>query len=70
MMKKELFINLIGKTRYEIGQEMGYGLNRFESEVWIYEVGKTWVGKKIFLSIRFEGEEAWELFLYKSFKKR
>ncbi|WP_251040463.1 MULTISPECIES: hypothetical protein [Chryseobacterium] len=69
-MKKELFINLIGMTRYEVGQEMGYGLNRFEEDVWNYEVGKTWLGKRIILTLTFKDDKASELSLSKSFKKR
>ncbi|ASK32642.1 hypothetical protein CEY12_01885 [Chryseobacterium sp. T16E-39] len=69
-MKKQLFINLIGKTRYEVAQELGYGFNCFDNEIWIYEVGKTWIGRRVILSIKFENDKASELFLYKTFNKR
>ncbi|WP_345988946.1 hypothetical protein AAEU33_16640 [Chryseobacterium sp. Chry.R1] len=69
-MKKELFINLIGKTRYEIGQVLGYGYNCFGNEVWIYEVGRTWIGRRIILSIKFTNGKASEISIFRCFKRR
>lgn len=66
-MKKENFNHLLGKTRNEIKQEIGDGFNYFNNEVWTYEVGKTWWGRKIILSLTFKNENVSELKLSKVF---
>ncbi|AZA54681.1 hypothetical protein [Chryseobacterium sp. G0201] len=66
-MKKENFNHLLGKSRHEIMQELGDGFNYFNSEIWTYEVGKTWFGQKIILSLIFKDEKVSELNLTKRF---
>lgn len=66
-MKKENFNHLLGKSRNEIKQELGDGFNYFNNEIWTYEVGKTWFGQKIILSITFKNEKASDLNLTKRF---
>ncbi|MEI7488460.1 MAG: hypothetical protein WCJ72_13835 [Chryseobacterium sp.] len=55
-MKKENFNHLMGKSRHEIMQELGNGFNYFNSEIWTYEVVKTWFGRKIILSLTFKAD--------------
>ncbi|MBK1896277.1 hypothetical protein [Chryseobacterium paridis] len=69
-MRKKLFFSFLGKTRYEVAQKIGYGYNYFDNDVWIYEVGKTWIGRRVILSIKFDSEKASELSIYKRFGKR
>lgn len=66
-MKKEEFNYLMGKTRQEIKKELGDGFNYFKSERWTYELGRTWIGKKIILSITFKDERASDFTFYKTF---
>ncbi|MBK1896276.1 hypothetical protein JHL15_10970 [Chryseobacterium sp. YIM B02567] len=66
---KEKFKHLLGKTREEIAQEIGDGFNYPENEVWTYEVGRTWIGRRIILSITFKGKKAAEIAFFKSFRK-
>ncbi|WP_345988948.1 hypothetical protein AAEU33_16645 [Chryseobacterium sp. Chry.R1] len=68
-MMKEKFKHLLGKTRREIVEEIGDGFNFPHNEIWTYEVGKTWIGRRIILSIRFKNKKASEIAFYKSFKK-
>lgn len=67
IMEKEKFNYLIGKTRNQIKKEIGDGFNYFENEIWTYELGKTWFGRKTILSITFKEEKASTLHLYKTF---
>ncbi|ANF52791.1 hypothetical protein A0O34_20735 [Chryseobacterium glaciei] len=66
-MKKENFSHLLGKSRNEIIKELGDGFNYFNNEIWTYEVGKTWFGRKIILSLTFKEEKVSELNLIKRF---
>lgn len=66
-MKKENFNHLLGKSRHEIMQELGDCFNYFNSEIWTYEVGKTWFGRKIILSLTFKDDKVSELNLTKRF---
>jgi hypothetical protein len=71
-MKKENYSHLMGKTRREIMKEIGCtfnGFNYFRSKTWTYEVGKTWLGKKIVLSLTFTDEKVSEIILFSSFKR-
>ncbi|SEW20691.1 hypothetical protein SAMN05421841_1586 [Chryseobacterium wanjuense] len=71
-MRKENYNHLVGKTRREIVKEIGCpfnGFNYFRSITWTYEVGKTWLGKKIILSLTFKDEKVSEIMLFKSFGK-
>ncbi|WP_228409770.1 hypothetical protein [Chryseobacterium sp. T16E-39] len=68
-MMREKFKHLLGKTRDEITKEIGDGFNFHDNEVWTYEVGKTWIGRRIILSIKFKGKNASEIAFYKSFRK-
>ncbi|ASW76390.1 hypothetical protein IQ37_17875 [Chryseobacterium piperi] len=66
---KEKFNHLLGKTRHEITQEIGDGFNYFKSDIWTYELGRTWIGKRIILSIKFKDKKASEISISKSFRK-
>ncbi|SIP86329.1 hypothetical protein SAMN05880574_10150 [Chryseobacterium sp. RU37D] len=71
-MKKEYYSHLMGKTRREIVKEIGgtfNGFNYFRSKTWTYEVGKTWLGKRIILSLTFKDERVSEIILLKSFRR-
>jgi hypothetical protein len=68
-MKKEKFNHLLGKSRCEVIKEIGDGFNYFTNTVWTYEVGKTWIGKRIILSIKFKDEKASEVSLSTSFRR-
>ncbi|RXM41205.1 hypothetical protein BOQ62_01295 [Chryseobacterium sp. CH21] len=48
-----VFILLIDEKRHEIIAEMGDGFNFFNHDIWTYKVGKTWLGKRIILSVVF-----------------
>lgn len=67
-MNKDNFNYLIGKTRHEVKAEMGDGFNFFKHNVWTYQVGKTWLGKKIILSVLFIENEVVNITLRKTFK--
>jgi len=67
-MNKDDFNYLIGKTRHEVKAEMGDGFNFFKHNVWTYQVGKTWLGKKIILSVLFIENEVVNITLRKTFK--
>lgn len=71
-MTKENYNYLIGKTRREIIKEIGDSVNDFnyfKSKTWTYEIGKTWIGKRIILSVTFTDERVSEIILFKSFRK-
>ncbi|WP_415327032.1 hypothetical protein [Chryseobacterium sp. MMS23-Vi53] len=71
-MTKENYNHLMGKTRREIMREVGDSFNNFnyfKSKTWTYEIGKTWIGKKIILSLTFTDEKVSEIILLKSFRK-
>ncbi|WP_034669564.1 hypothetical protein [Chryseobacterium populi] len=68
-MKKENFSHLLGKNRILVKHEMGDGFNYFIDDTWTYELGKTWTGRRIILSITFKNGIATEINVFKSFKK-
>ncbi|MEY8758909.1 hypothetical protein [Chryseobacterium tongliaoense] len=68
-MKKKKFTYLLGRTRIEVKDKLGYGLNYFGSDLWTYELGKDWMGKRIFLSVVFKNEEVAEINIIKRFRK-
>nr|WP_315027694.1 hypothetical protein [uncultured Chryseobacterium sp.] len=68
-MKKEDFNHLIGKTRHEVKQELGDGFNFFTDDTWTYPIGRTWIGKKIILSIGFKDGKVNTIDLYKTFSR-
>jgi hypothetical protein len=68
-MMREKFKYLLGKTRREIIEEIGDGFNFEKNEVWTYEVGKTWLGRRIILCIKFKGKNASEITFFKSFRR-
>ncbi|CAI8881012.1 hypothetical protein [Chryseobacterium sp. IT-36CA2] len=67
-MNKDNFNYLIGKTRHEVKAEMGDGFNFFKHNIWTYHVGQTWLGKKVILSVLFNGNKAVSITLHKTFK--
>lgn len=67
-MNKDNFNYLIGKTRHEVKAEMGDGFNFFKDDTWTYQVGKTWLGKKVILSVVFSNNKAVNVNLYTTFK--
>ncbi|EJL69605.1 hypothetical protein [Chryseobacterium populi] len=67
-MKKD-FSHLLGSTRIVIKHEMGDGFNYFTNDIWTYELGKTWTGRRIILSVTFENGIAAEVKVFKSFRK-
>ncbi len=69
-MNKDNFNYLIGKTRHEVKAEMGDGFNFFKHDIWTYQVGKTWFGKKVILSVLFNDNKASNVNLHKTFKNR
>ncbi|MEY8758910.1 hypothetical protein [Chryseobacterium tongliaoense] len=68
-MKKENFSHLLGKDRMVIKDEIGDGFNYFINDIWTYELGKTWIGRRIILSIIFKNGIASEINVFKSFRK-
>ncbi|GAE65770.1 hypothetical protein CIN01S_12_01420 [Chryseobacterium indologenes NBRC 14944] len=68
-MKKENFAYLIGMSRHEIKKELGDGFNFFTHDTWTYQVGKTWIGRKIILSIDFKNGKVVAVDLYKTFSR-
>ncbi|PWN71147.1 hypothetical protein C1631_000545 [Chryseobacterium phosphatilyticum] len=68
-MKKEDFNHLMGKTRHEITEELGDGFNFFTNDTWTYQVGNTWIGRKIILSIDFKEGKVAAVDLYKTFNR-
>lgn len=69
IMKKENFNHLIGKNRHEIKKELGDGFNFFMNDTWTYELGRTWIGKRIILSIVFKDGKVTIVDLYKTFSR-
>ncbi len=65
-MKKKKYL---GKTRAEIAKKLGYGNNRFENDTWIYLMGRTWIGRRIILSIVFKDDEVVEIHIKKTFRR-
>ncbi|MCT3698887.1 hypothetical protein [Elizabethkingia anophelis] len=47
---------LIGMTKRDIIETLGEGFNYYPDDVWIYEVKKTWWGKKTVLLVCFNKE--------------
>ncbi|MET3036813.1 hypothetical protein ABXT08_11955 [Chryseobacterium sp. NRRL B-14859] len=68
-MKKENFNHLIGKNRHEIKKELGDGFNFFMDDNWTYELGRTWIGRKIILSIIFKEGKVAVVDLYRTFSR-
>ncbi|MBV8325178.1 hypothetical protein [Chryseobacterium sp.] len=69
-MKNEDFNNLLGKTRNEIKDDLGDGFNLHTSDIWTYDLGKTWIGRRIILSLRFENKKVIKINVFKTFKRR
>ncbi|WP_053073309.1 hypothetical protein [Chryseobacterium sp. FH2] len=69
-MNKENFNHLIGKTRREIKNELGDEFNYFKNPIWTYELGRTWLGKKIILSLTFKDGKVNEVLVFKTFRRR
>ncbi|AQX07012.1 hypothetical protein BAX97_16070 [Elizabethkingia meningoseptica] len=45
---------LLGKSKCEVIMELGDGFNFYPDNVWMYDLKKTWWGRKTVLSILFE----------------
>ncbi|WP_343644144.1 hypothetical protein [Chryseobacterium sp.] len=61
--------DLLGKTREEIAQKLGYGYNIYDNDIWIYQIGKTWIGRRIILTITFNNGKVSEVSIVKTFRK-
>jgi hypothetical protein len=68
-MKKENFNHLVGKTRGEVKTELGDGFNYFTNQIWTYEIGKTWIGKRIILSVTFKDGKVSSVEVHNTFRK-
>ncbi|AZA83306.1 hypothetical protein C1637_23770 [Chryseobacterium lactis] len=68
-MKKENFNHLMGKTRHEIKKELGDGFNFFTDDTWTYQLGRTWIGRRIILALHFKDGNVAGIDLYKTFNR-
>ena len=53
-MKQSQFSYLTGKSKKQILYEFGHEFNYYPSKIWVYEIGKNWLGKRKFLILIFE----------------
>ncbi|HIC8646238.1 TPA: hypothetical protein ACW7X5_003515, partial [Elizabethkingia meningoseptica] len=52
--------HLLGKTKKEIINILGEEFNYYPDILWIYEINRTWWGKKTVLLLSFNQEETLE----------
>ena len=57
-MKQNQFIYLTGKSKKQILDEFGHEFNYYPSNIWTYEIGSSWLGRRKFLIIEFEKDIA------------
>ncbi|HAY3544963.1 hypothetical protein HZQ28_17465 [Elizabethkingia anophelis] len=51
---------LIGMTKKQVVETLGEGYNYYPDDLWIYEICKTWWGKKSVLLLNFNKENILE----------
>ncbi|MCT3664261.1 hypothetical protein J2O09_10330 [Elizabethkingia anophelis] len=51
---------LIGMTKKQVVETLGEGYNYYPDDLWIYEINKTWWGKKSVLLLNFNKENILE----------
>ncbi|HFK5545993.1 TPA: hypothetical protein ACG0AR_002873 [Elizabethkingia anophelis] len=51
---------LIGMTKKQVVETLGEGFNYYPDDLWIYEINKTWWGKKSVLLLNFNKENILE----------
>ena len=49
-------LSLLGKTKKEVLAILGDGFNFYPDNVWTYELGKNWLGKKSVLVVSFKDD--------------
>lgn len=65
---KESYYYMRGRTKPEVIEQMGQGLNLFDSHLWTYNITGNWFYKDSILYIYFDGEIVIHTFFRKSFK--
>ncbi|EJL69604.1 hypothetical protein [Chryseobacterium populi] len=68
-MKEKKFTYLLGSTRIEVKDKLGYGFNCFTNDLWTYKLGRTWMGRRVILLLIFKNEEVAEIMVVKKFWK-
>ncbi|MDX8569364.1 hypothetical protein OZ668_15290 [Elizabethkingia sp. HX XZB] len=48
--------NLLGKTKKEIIESLGEEFNYYPDNLWVYEIYRSWWGKKTVLLLNFDEE--------------
>ncbi|WP_407517831.1 hypothetical protein [Elizabethkingia anophelis] len=51
---------LLGMTKRQVIETLGEGFNYYPDDLWIYEISKTWWGKKTVLLLSFDQEDILE----------
>ncbi|MCL1680919.1 hypothetical protein M2T92_17915 [Elizabethkingia miricola] len=51
---------LLGMTKKQVVETLGEGFNYYPDHLWIYEINKTWWGKKTVLLLTFNEENILE----------
>ncbi|WP_407535197.1 hypothetical protein [Elizabethkingia miricola] len=58
---------LIGMTKKQVVETLGEGFNYYPDDLWVYEINKTWWGKKSVLLLSFNKENILEKTDFKNF---
>lgn len=53
-MKVQQYYYLIGKTKFQIKEELGDEFNFYPSSIWTYQIKKSWFGRKHILILFFD----------------
>ena len=66
---KNTYNHLIGKTKKEVLEELGYEFNFYPSEVWSYILHTSWYGRKTVLLLFFDNENVKKIDIKKQYGK-
>ncbi|MCT3758266.1 hypothetical protein HZQ19_06875 [Elizabethkingia anophelis] len=58
---------LIGMTKKQVVETLGEGFNYYPDDLWVYEINKTWWGKKSVLLLSFNKENILEKTDFKNY---
>lgn len=66
---KNTYNHLVGKTKKEVLEELGYEFNFYPSEVWSYILHTSWYGRKTVLLLFFDNENVKKIDIKKTIWK-
>ncbi|MCL1665806.1 hypothetical protein [Elizabethkingia ursingii] len=58
--KDSVYNSLLGMNKKQVVETLGEGFNYYPDDLWIYEIKKTWWGKKTVLLLSFNKENILE----------